>query len=422
MENVTASAVVCESVAQWSLPGWSSSTQASTVDVRGGRPLRTVSDGMTSETCVRACLRAWHDPAGVEAVRALAVALEGNWESLRTVGEAERVGGLLHRALAPLAIAPPAVTAALRQSRRTTSVRNLVLLHELGLCLQELSAARVAVIALKGAALAQAVYRDLSLRPMGDVDVLVRREDLATTTRLLTALGYTPARAETHPGALAEHENELTFLKRGRFEACIDVHWTLFDSPYYQDRIPMDWFWSTAQPVSIAGVPTMMLGHEALLIHLCGHLALHHGASGLLWWHDIAEVLSTYRDGLDWGELLAKTRMYGLALPVRAVLTRVADEWGVSVPVDVLPALRALPHSRAEERVFAWLTQRDRPAGPRFLADLGSMSGWRRRLRFARTHLFPSASYMRQRYRIRHPLLLPLYYPYRWLRGLRGSR
>jgi hypothetical protein len=29
---------------------------------------------------------------------------------------------------------------------------------------------------------------------------------------------------------------------------------------------------------------------------------------------------------------------------------------------------------------------------------------------------------MHQRYHISHPLLLPFYYPYRWLRGLRGVR
>lgn len=375
---------------------------------------------MSSVTCVRACLRAWHDPAAMAAARAAAAQLEGNWESVRDVGESERVGALLHRALAPLGIVPPAVATALRESRRTTGVRNLMLLRELALCLETLAAAGIAVTTLKGAALAQAVYRDFSLRPMGDVDLLVRREDLAATARLLVQLGYTPARAETHPGVLAEHESELTFRKPGGFKACIDVHWTLFDSPYYQDRIAMDWFWDTALPVSIADVPTLMLGPEALLIHLCGHLALHHGARGLLWWHDIVEVLSTWRDEIDWGELLARTREYGLALPVCTVLSRVAGEWGVSAPADVLHALRAVPPTRAEQRVFARLTQRDRPAGPRFLADLGSMPGWRRRLRFARTHLFPSASYMRQRYRIRHPLLLPLYYPYRWLRGLRG--
>lgn len=204
----------------------------------------------------------------------------------------------------------------------------------------------------------------------------------------------------------------------------IDVHWTLFDSPYYQDRIAMDWFWDTAQPVSIADVATLVLGPEALLIHLCGHLALHHAASGLLWWHDIVEVLSTCRDEIDWTEVLARTQMYGLALPMYAVLSGVVENWGVAIPLEALSTLRALPHSRGEERVFDWLRRRNRPAGPRFLADLGSMTGWRRRLRFAGTHLFPSASYMRQRYQIRPDPpspAAPLHYPYRWLRGLRRS-
>jgi hypothetical protein len=379
------------------------------------------SSATTSDTFVLTCLRAWHDPDAVERVRAGAAHLESSWDSARAVGRAERVGGLLHRALAPLAIAPPAVMDALRQSRRTIGVRNLRLMHKLAVCLRTLAEAGLPVVVLKGAALAQAVYRDVSLRPMVDVDLLVRRADLAAITAILVELGYSADRVETHPGAVAEHESELPFCKPGDSAIAIDVHWTLFDSPYYQDRIAMDWFWDTAQPMAIADVATRVLGPEALLIHLCGHLALHHGANGLLWWHDIVEVLSTYRDELDWNEVLARTQMYGLALPMGAVLDGVVENWGVAIPLHVLSALRAMPHSRAEERVFDWLRQPDRSAGSRFLADLRSMTDWGRRLRFAGIHLFPSASYMRQRYRIRHPLLLPFYYPYRWLRGLRGS-
>ena len=52
----------------------------------------------------------------------------------------------------------------------------------------------------------------------------------------------------------------------------------------------------------------------------------------------------------------------------------------------------------------------------------GSMPDWRQRLHFARANVFPSADYMRQRYGVRHPLLLPIYYPWRWLRGLLGLR
>jgi hypothetical protein len=371
---------------------------------------------------VRTCLRARYDPSRLSAVRAAIGDDPSRWEAVRKRGAAERVDPLLHRALNPLQILPAAIAEALRRARRVTSLTNLLLLREFAGALRELTAAGVPVIVLKGAALAEAVYRDLSLRPMVDVDVLIRHDDVATAARVLGGLGYTPLRDETHPGALAEHENEMAFHKREGFPACIDVHWTLFDSPFHQAHVAMDWFWETAQPLRLAEMPTLMLGPEALLVHLCGHLALHHAATGLLWWHDIIEVLLARAAELDWPELLARTRAYELVLPVRAVLTRAQAEWGVPLPAHATAALMALPSSSAEERVFTRLSRPGRGAGGRFWIDLLAMTGWRQRLRFARTNLFPSAAYMRQRYAIAHPLLLPLYYPYRWLRGLLGAR
>ena len=42
----------------------------------------------------------------------------------------------------------------------------------------------------------------------------------------------------------------------------------------------------------------------------------------------------------------------------------------------------------------------------------------RKRAYLAWISLLPSPAYMRHRYNIRHSLLLPLYYPYRWLVNL----
>jgi hypothetical protein len=184
----------------------------------------------------------------------------------------------------------------------------------------------------------------------------------------------------------------------------------------------MDWFWDSARPAIIGETPSLVLGAEALLIHLCGHLALHHTSTGLLWWHDVAEVLTRHRDEIDWQVLLSRTSEYGLVLPVRSVLLRVADEWGAPVPLGVLRALRGMPESPAEQRIFAELTAGQRSPRQRFWSDLVSMSDWRQRWRFARTNLFPSPAYMRRRYAITHPLRVPLYYPYRWLRGVLGLR
>jgi hypothetical protein len=375
------------------------------------------------DALLRACLRHRCDPGGGAALRARIGALDADaWETLRALAEAERVAPLLHDALGGLGLAPATVVDSLRQSRRATWLRNLLLLRELARALQRLAAAGVPAIVLKGVALVEAVYGDASLRPMGDVDLLVRRGDLAEASNALRQIGYAFGRAETHPGALAEHENELLFCKRDRIDVQLDVHWSLFDSPFYQAHIAMDWFWDTAQPLSINGTPALMLGPEALLIHLCGHLALHHGGAGLLWSYDIVELVRRYGERLDWAALLRKIGEYDLVLPVRGVLVALGAEWDARLPAEVLAALRLHPHSRAEARAAARMSRSEHPAGRRFWADLASMPGWRQRVRFALTNLFPSAAYMRHRYGVTHPLLLPLYYPYRWLRGLRGTR
>lgn len=369
-------------------------------------------------TFLRACLRLRREPAGRAAVEAAAHTLTD--AGLQAAIVEERVGPLLHRAIGRLPFVPPPVAAELHRSAHATTLRNLLLLRELGRCLKALSAAAVPVIVLKGAALIETVYSNVSLRPMVDVDLLVPRDALTAMRHVLESLGYTLERIETHSGSVAAYENELTFLRQGKFDTWLDVHWSLFDSTYYQDRIAMDWFWDTARSAEIAGVPTRVLGPEALIIHLCGHLALHHMGAGLLWWNDIAEVLMFYGAEIDWPELLARTQDYGLLIPVRTVLTRAADEWGAPVPADVLRELRAQHHSPTEQRVFTELTATQRSSRQRLWSDLRGMSKWSERVRFAISSIFPSPSYMRRRYRITNPLLLPFYYPYRWVRGLFG--
>lgn len=374
---------------------------------------------MSADALLRACFRLRHDPTALDAVRAAARQIS-DWKAALAHLERERVTPLLHRITAGRDVFPAAIERAVAHSYRANSLRNLLRWHALSECLGQLAAARVPAIILKGAALAEVVYGNIGMRAMCDVDLLVHPHDVATVRGILEAQGYRLDRVETHPGALTEHESELSFSRTGHVNASLDIHWSLFDSPYYQRRMAMEWFWETAEPARIAHTDTLMLGPAAQVIHLCGHLGLHHQAEGLLWWHDIAEVLVVYRDRIDWDVLLARTRACNLVLPVRTVLTQLAAEWHAPVPDRVLAALHAHTVSADEERVVTDLSSAQRAAGQRFLTDLRTMTGWRQRLRFAWTNLFPSAAYMRQRYAIAHPLLLPFYYPYRWFRGLRG--
>jgi hypothetical protein len=209
--------------------------------------------------------------------------------------------------------------------------------------------------------------------------------------------------------------------------APIEVHWGLFDSPHHQHHVRMEWFWETAVPILWArdrsGKGPHIFGPEAQILHLCAHLTLHHGGletPRLLWLHDIAEVLVHYRDELDWPTMLAQARVNDLLMPLQQVLPRIAVDWQAPLPAAVLDELAQLAPSPAEERIVGRLAEEYRPAGRRLWDDLVDTPSWGQRLRMAWVNVFPTPAYMRQRYGIRHPLLVPFYYPYRWFLGLKG--
>ena len=101
------------------------------------------------------------------------------WDALTDLAIHERVAPLLSQQLE----APDDVRDGARQKLRgelyNTCAFNLVLYRELARLLE---GAPGEVVILKGAALATSMYDDPAHRPMSDIDVLVRREDLALWT------------------------------------------------------------------------------------------------------------------------------------------------------------------------------------------------------------------------------------------------
>lgn len=377
-----------------------------------------LSTSQTIERFVVLCLRSRWDPSALSAARALVTANEIEWEALSASLIAQGLAPLLYDTLRGSDLLPPSLQALLHGAYVANAARNSVLLQELRGILGQLSQEGVAVILLKGAALLQALYGSVALRPMGDLDLLVHRRDVPTVLQVLSRQGYARRHAEPQAGLTIDAENEMLLYRDTGADTAIEVHWSLFDSPYYQERLSLDWLWETTVPLRLEGLETRMLGVEAQLLHLCGHLLLHHQGKGLLWLHDIAEWIVRYRVEISWETLLEKAQTCELVLALQYALHRVASEWSAPVPTSVLTRLDALEPSQGERRIVAWLTKERRPVLLRFWADLTSMPSWSRRLRYALVNIFPSPAYMQRHYRISHPLLIPCYYPYRWIKGL----
>jgi len=356
----------------------------------------------------------------LEAAAASVVQDHLDWDTVNQIVRREGLAPLLYQITRGQDLFPPQIKEGMHSAYYRNAHRNLLLFHQLEHVLSHLTQEGVPAILLKGAALTEVVYSNVAVRPMGDLDLLVRRKDVDSALQVLMALGYQPATLELCAGYFITYRNHVQLIIPEEEKAPVEIHWSLFGPSYYYHAVSMDWFWQTALPVHVGGVTAWVLGSEAQLLHLCAHILQHGGLrkARLIWLYDLAEVVAFYREQIHWDLVLACAQGYHLVLAVREVLNELSQGWKAPIPAPVLEQLRALRASRNEERAFARLTTAHRPV-QNFWANLGAIRGWRARLGFIRCVALPSANYMQYRYRIPHRLLLPFYYPYRWLRSLR---
>jgi len=388
------------------------------------------SDYRTASEFLHLCLRGRWDPTALEAASDQSNSSHVDWQTVCQVAQRERLAPLLYHLTRGWGTAtglPPAVYEDLRRAYLGTARRNAILFSELERILPGLAAAGVPVLLLKGAALAQVVYGNIALRPMADLDLLVREKDVPAALRVLPALGY-----DIIPPLV--YRSEVMLERHMQAErVLVELHWSPFVPPYYQYGGLIDWVWRTALPVADGPIPSSawVLGVEAQLLQLCGHIQLHHAAEGearQLWLHDVAEVIAHYRDSIDWDEMLARAQEYDLVLPMQCIVAQVIPEhgcrsskgWQPPVPAGIPERLRAMQPSPGEQHLHARLADGSRAGAQRVWADLAALPGRGPQLDFTWRNLFPPAGYMHTCYRVPHQLLVPLYYPYRWFLALRS--
>jgi Uncharacterised nucleotidyltransferase len=196
---------------------------------------------------------------------------------------------------------------------RLNAAQNALWSHELLALLRIFQGAGLRVIPLKGVALAQSLYGGIALRVCSDLDVLVPRDAVAESFRLLLAHGYW--HAERHRVEAAEVDrlldSNMEYGFRGRnagFEYLLELHWDIAWR-WRADTRMMDDLWADARPGTVLGVDTWTLSPEWELLYLAVHAARHRW-SALKWLVDIHEVC--IRGGFDWTGVEDRARRFGL--------------------------------------------------------------------------------------------------------------
>jgi len=263
------------------------------------------------------------------------------WLQTLEVALRHGVAPLLHRALqsgTALALAPEHVRTRLKEERRATALLNLRKYGEFRRIAQALREQDIPLIPLKGLHLAELVYRDISLRPMSDLDILVPRFEVERTIAVLQSIeyGFEQDVSAAARGMLGTKCN--IGLAHQRLGLCVEIHWTLAE-PDDGYAPPMDEIWRSAAPVQLGDADAQVMSPEFMLLHVCAHLAYNHGFGFNL--HALCDIAEIAQTRLDWEVVANQGRRHGWTRGVAAALRLAYDHLGANVPAETLAALGA---------------------------------------------------------------------------------
>jgi hypothetical protein len=250
---------------------------------------------------------------------------------------------------------PANVMARLRPIYLQSAARNMHLYHELSKVLGLLRNANIPVIVLKGAHLAEIVYGNIALRPMGDVDVLVHKDDLMRVEAALLGIGCAPT--ECHRQIAKDNFHFVYGLPSS--ELFVEVHWNFLPS-MYRFKIDIDGQWERSRQAIVAGVDVSVLCPEDLLLHLCLHTSISHlFEMGLKPLYDIFETIRYFGKKIDWRQVQLRSEEWGEAKCAYLTFRLARELLGASVPDDLMKAIKPSDFDErfmvlAKERIFVY--------------------------------------------------------------------
>lgn len=224
----------------------------------------------------------------------------------------------------------------------------------------------VEIIVLKGLSLALSYYAAPALRPMVDVDVLIRPRDIDTTIATLEAAGWTPRAPLPQNHVRRRREVDL----RGPAGEKLDLHWHLhpaFITPG-DGSTDDEQFFARAVPLTVGTTTSSMLDPTDLFLHVLVHGATTGWPSHPLW---VADAVTMIERGpeLDGDRFVSLARASGVALPVVRALASLAGQFGRAPRVrgrtESLSELARIAHAPLirQRRIYAqiasgWATPR----------------------------------------------------------------
>ena len=240
-----------------------------------------------------------------------------------------------------LEVMPGHIVEELKKKYYLNTVKNKLFFEELNNVLTAFNAAEIPIAVLKGAALAELFYQDRGVRKMVDIDILVRKEHLRLSEEIIKKLRYSPRLdsipSETH--FKENHHHLVPYLSEDKLVQ-VEIHHNFIPNSK-PHSIDLSRVWKRADRMVIAGVNTLTLSPEDMLLHLCLHVSLTDTFLGKLrGLSDISEIIKQCKTNLNWDQILSESKEYRIINYMYYTLWIVKELLSTEIPDEVLGYLQ----------------------------------------------------------------------------------
>jgi Uncharacterised nucleotidyltransferase len=287
-----------------------------------------------------------------------------DWEYVFEMAAEHRILPLVywHLSSASSEAVPEDFLSRLRPYFRTNKLRALLLAKEL-LHLHELFERRgIPIIPYKGPVLAASVYGDLGLRMSGDLDILIRVQDVHKAKEMLVHRGYRPTPWKTDTQLTPDQEAAyLRFEREYPFQDYssgigVELQWGVMDK-HFPFSLDMELAKERLQRVSLGGGTVPSFAPDVMLLVLCVHASVHLWER-LQWICDVAETIRVC-PMMDWNCLMKRAAALGSERMLLLGLHLAHELLGADIPENAWRRIKADTAVRAlAAEVYAGLFQK----------------------------------------------------------------
>ena len=252
--------------------------------------------------------------------------------------------------------------------------------------------AQIPVVVLKGLSLAELIYGNLGLRPLIDLNLLIPRERLETAKGLLSRMGYVDRTRYPVQRLYRWMYSQVSLVRPVDFEVRLLLQWDVLNRPRIH-AIDLRRFWDDAVPARISERDALIPSPVDLVLYLCLQPEkqgfLNSSASQvvdprefvfaewtnnrLIRFTDIYEVITHYRDAIDWPVLIERATTSSIEGAVYSSFYWVTKLFGPAIELWVLESLRPPSPRRLRKWLFEALAQQ--PEGPSSNAGAKALFG-----------------------------------------------